>query len=81
MNNYIEDIKIKYIRVIPDERGWLMEILRNDDVIFQEFGQIYISTAYPEVVKGWHYHKKHALFWLVEEEQGYRVLQMVLINI
>jgi len=58
MNNYIEDIKIKYIRVIPDERGWLMEILRNDDEIFQEFGQIYISTAYPEVVKGWHYHKK-----------------------
>lgn len=58
MNNSIEDIKIKYIRVIPDERGWLMEILRNDDKIFQEFGQVYISTAYPEVVKGWHYHKK-----------------------
>jgi dTDP-4-dehydrorhamnose 3,5-epimerase len=58
MNNSIEDIKIKYIRVIQDERGWLMEILRNDDKIFQEFGQIYISTAYPEVVKGWHYHKK-----------------------
>jgi len=43
--------------VIPDERGWLMEILRNDDEIFEKFGQVYITTAYPGVVKGWHYHK------------------------
>ncbi len=54
----IDGIKIKELRVIPDERGWLMEILRNDDEIFKEFGQVYITTAYPEVVKAWHMHKK-----------------------
>jgi dTDP-4-dehydrorhamnose 3,5-epimerase len=53
----IKDVKIKQLKVIPDERGWLMEILRCDDDIFQKFGQVYISTAYPHVVKGWHYHK------------------------
>ena len=53
----IKDVKIKQLKVIPDERGWLMEILRCDDDIFEKFGQVYISTAYPNVVKGWHYHK------------------------
>ncbi|MBC2699102.1 MAG: dTDP-4-dehydrorhamnose 3,5-epimerase [ANME-2 cluster archaeon] len=58
MDEHIEGIKTKNLRVIPDERGWLMEILRNDDDIYQQFGQVYITTAYPGVVKGWHYHKK-----------------------
>ena len=54
----IEGVEIKKLRLIPDERGFLMEILRNDDKIFKKFGQIYITVAYPGVVKGWHYHKK-----------------------
>ncbi len=54
----IEGVAIKHLRVIPDERGFLMEILRNDDEIFEAFGQVYMTTAYPGVVKGWHYHKQ-----------------------
>jgi dTDP-4-dehydrorhamnose 3,5-epimerase len=54
----IEGVKVKKLKVIPDERGWLMEILRNDDDIYQEFGQVYLTTAYPGVVKAWHLHKK-----------------------
>src|SRR3990167_2944926 len=53
----IDGVKIKKLKVIPDERGRLMEILRNDDEIFRKFGQVYITTAYPGVVKAWHYHK------------------------
>lgn len=53
----IEGVKIKPLRVIPDERGKLMEMLRSDDEIFIKFGQAYITTAYPGVVKAWHYHK------------------------
>ena len=58
MKGSIEGVAIKNLTVISDERGWLMEILRNDDEIYQQFGQVYITTAYPGVVKGWHYHKK-----------------------
>ena len=58
MDGHIEGVKTKNLRVIPDERGWIMEILRSDDDIYQQFGQVYITTAYPGVVKGWHYHKK-----------------------
>jgi dTDP-4-dehydrorhamnose 3,5-epimerase len=53
----IEGVTAKKLRVIPDERGRLMEILRSDDDLFKAFGQVYMTTAYPGVVKGWHYHK------------------------
>ncbi len=54
----IHGVKVKMLRVIPDERGRLMEMLRSDDELFLKFGQIYMTTAYPGVVKAWHYHKK-----------------------
>ncbi len=54
----IDGVKTKKLKVIPDERGWLMEMLRCDDEFFQKFGQVYLTVAYPDVVKGWHYHKK-----------------------
>jgi dTDP-4-dehydrorhamnose 3,5-epimerase len=53
----IEGVVIKKLRVIPDDRGFVMEILRCDDEMFRKFGQVYLSVAYPGVVKGWHYHK------------------------
>ncbi len=56
--NLIEGVTIKKLKVIPDERGWLMEMLRCDDPFFQKFGQVYLTVAYPGVVKGWHYHRR-----------------------
>jgi dTDP-4-dehydrorhamnose 3,5-epimerase len=55
----IDGVKVKPLRVIPDERGWLMEILRCDDEeLFRKFGQVYTSATYPGVVKAWHYHER-----------------------
>ena len=54
----IEGVKTKKLRVIPDERGRLMEILRSDDSFFLKFGQVYMTTTYPGVVKAWHKHEK-----------------------
>jgi dTDP-4-dehydrorhamnose 3,5-epimerase len=54
----IEGVKIKQLRVIPDQRGRLVEILRADDDLFVKFGQVYMTTTYPGVVKAWHLHKK-----------------------
>lgn len=53
----IDGVKIKPLKYNIDDRGRLMEILRNDDDIFLKFGQVYITTAYPGVVKAWHAHK------------------------
>jgi dTDP-4-dehydrorhamnose 3,5-epimerase len=54
----IDGVTIKDLKLIPDERGFLMEILRRDDPVFQQFGQAYVTAAYPGVVKAWHYHTK-----------------------
>jgi dTDP-4-dehydrorhamnose 3,5-epimerase len=54
----IGGVRTKALRVIPDERGFLMEMLRSDDELFERFGQAYITAVYPGVVKGWHYHRK-----------------------
>lgn len=53
----IQDVVLKELRVNYDERGHLMEILRCDDAVFKKFGQVYITTALPGVIKAWHYHK------------------------
>jgi dTDP-4-dehydrorhamnose 3,5-epimerase len=54
----IHDVKTKQLRVMPDERGWLMEILRADEPeLFSKFGQVYVSATYPGVIKAWHYHR------------------------
>lgn len=54
----IDGVQVKPLRVIPDERGWLMEVLREDDEIFGRFGQVYVSATYPGVVKAWHFHTR-----------------------
>jgi len=54
----IHGVNTKTLRVIPDDRGRVMEILRADDDLFIKFGQVYMTTVYPGVVKAWHYHKK-----------------------
>lgn len=53
----INGVHIKKLKQIPDERGRLFEILRRDDPQFQQFGQAYITTTYPNVIKAWHLHK------------------------
>ena len=53
----IEGVSTKKLKVIPDERGRLMEILRADESEFRKFGQVYITTANPGIAKAWHLHK------------------------
>ena len=53
----IDGVRLKALQFRCDERGRLMEILRCDDDRFLAFGQVYITTAYPGVVKAWHFHR------------------------
>lgn len=54
----IDGVQVKPLKLVPDERGWLMEILREDDELFGRFGQVYVSATYPGVVKAWHFHTR-----------------------
>mgnify|MGYP002066962411 CR=1 FL=1 len=65
MTNQIHDVIIKPLNKIPDERGCIFQMLRRDDPLFEEFGEIYFSMVYPGVIKGWHLHKKMTLNYAV----------------
>ena len=54
----IQGVQVKQLKWVCDERGKLMEMLRCDDSFFHKFGQVYVTTCNPGVVKGWHYHLK-----------------------
>ncbi|MFH1366690.1 MAG: dTDP-4-dehydrorhamnose 3,5-epimerase family protein [Patescibacteria group bacterium] len=53
----IHGVQTKKLKVIPDNRGLLMEMMRSDDPFFQQFGQVYLSVVKPGYAKAWHYHK------------------------
>ena len=61
----IKDVVVKSLRKIVDERGCIMHMLKKTDPEFEKFGEIYFSTAYPCVIKGWHVHKEMALNYAV----------------
>ncbi len=61
----IHDVQVTPLRRIPDERGAVFHMLREDSPVFERFGEIYFSTVYPGVVKGWHIHKRMTLNYAV----------------
>ena len=61
----IDGVVITKLDIIPDERGAIFHMLRRDDQIFKEFGEIYFSMVYPNVIKGWHLHTKMTLNYAV----------------
>jgi dTDP-4-dehydrorhamnose 3,5-epimerase len=61
----IEGVRVVPLRQIPDERGKVMHMLRADDPHFERFGEIYFSTVYAGVVKGWHFHDRMTINYAV----------------
>jgi dTDP-4-dehydrorhamnose 3,5-epimerase len=57
----IEGVKMVPLKRIPDERGTVFHMLRSSDPHFIQFGEIYFSSVYKEVVKGWHRHRDMTL--------------------
>jgi len=58
MSDIIDGVRTKPLKWLVDDRGQLMEVLRCNDDIFRGFGQVYVTTCKPDVVKAWHYHRK-----------------------
>ena len=54
----IDGIKIIKKKQIIDERGKIMHMMRNDDLNFTKFGEIYFSYSHPNTIKAWHLHKR-----------------------
>tara|TARA_X000000950_G_C13823432_1_gene622916 strand:+ start:15 stop:458 length:444 start_codon:yes stop_codon:yes gene_type:complete len=61
MKQTIEGIKITPLKIISDDRGSVMHMLRSDGDVFQKFGEIYFSTIFKDSIKAWHLHKEATL--------------------
>jgi dTDP-4-dehydrorhamnose 3,5-epimerase len=57
----IEGVVITPLRRIPDERGTIFHMLKSTDPHFSQFGEIYFTSIYKGVVKGWHKHRDMTL--------------------
>ncbi|MGC8939086.1 MAG: dTDP-4-dehydrorhamnose 3,5-epimerase family protein [Candidatus Bathyarchaeia archaeon] len=57
----LKGVKVQEINVIPDERGFFAEALRQDwkDLLEEEWiVQVNISYSYPNIVRAWHKHER-----------------------
>lgn len=61
----IDGVKVISLKRFPDDRGYLVEILRADDPYFVQFGQIYMSKLRKGVIKAWHKHEKQTDYFYV----------------
>jgi dTDP-4-dehydrorhamnose 3,5-epimerase len=59
----IEGVRVIPLRRVPDERGTIFHMLRASDPHFIQFGEIYFSSIYAGVVKGWHRHRDMSLHY------------------
>ena len=57
----IEDVVVRHLRKFRDERGWLSELFRKDDLEPEFFPVMaYISSTLPGVTRGPHEHQDQA---------------------
>ena len=52
----IEGVTIKQLKIIPNFKGDVLHMMRNDEQDFKSFGECYFSEINPLIIKGW---KKH----------------------
>jgi dTDP-4-dehydrorhamnose 3,5-epimerase len=65
MQQTIEGVIISPRKIIPDDRGKIIHIMKSSDPLFKSFGEVYCSTVFPGIVKGWHKHIKMTLNYVV----------------
>ena len=61
----IDGVVLTPLKQVMDERGKVMHMLREDNEVFERFGEIYFSCTHPGSIKAWHLHKKMKLNYAV----------------
>lgn len=59
----IDGVVLKECRVNTDDRGLLIEIVRDDEPVFREVRQTTFTVAYPGVIKAFHWHRRQWDVW------------------
>ncbi|MEE9166914.1 MAG: dTDP-4-dehydrorhamnose 3,5-epimerase family protein [Candidatus Neomarinimicrobiota bacterium] len=56
------------------KRGFLMEVLREDNGLLRKFGQTTFTVAYKDTIKAFHWHRKQDDIWFVATGKAVVVL-------
>src|SRR5262245_48599129 len=59
----IDGVVVKTASVHADDRGTLVEVVRDDEPVFREVRQTTYTLAYPGVVKAFHWHRRQWDVW------------------
>ena len=70
-------LNVRKLERKSDERGWLVEVLDGKTFDIPNFGLMFVTTAYPNRVKGNHYHKHKKEWACVIQGTGRLVLEDV----
>lgn len=74
MAEIIKGVQVKKLIKHVDDRGFFMELLRDDDNLLKKFGQASMSLSYPGVIKAFHYHKLQDDLWFFPKGNAQVVL-------
>jgi dTDP-4-dehydrorhamnose 3,5-epimerase len=73
-NASIEGVIVKDLIRHCDERGYLLEVLRDDDGLLERFGQTTYTITYPGIIKAFHWHSKQHDLWYMAQGEAMVVL-------
>lgn len=61
----VDGVRIKQLKIFPDDRGFFAEVLKFGEDTFIEVKQTSYTETYPGVIKAFHWHKKQTDVWFV----------------
>lgn len=70
----IQGVKVKQLKIFPDDRGFFSEVLKFGQDTFIEVKQTSYTETYPGVIKAFHWHKRQTDVWFVADGMARVVL-------
>jgi dTDP-4-dehydrorhamnose 3,5-epimerase len=61
----IEGVIQTPLKQFHDDRGKVMHMLRSSDKHFVQFGEVYFSWIFPDIIKAWHQHSNMVMNYAV----------------
>lgn len=70
----INGVKVKQLKIFPDDRGFITEVVKEGEDVFVGIKQTTYTETYPGVIKAFHWHKKQTDIWFVASGMAQVVL-------
>jgi dTDP-4-dehydrorhamnose 3,5-epimerase-like enzyme len=58
----MERVEVAELDCFEDQRGWLLKVIRRENVGERGMGEVYVTASYPGITRAKHYHE-HTTEW------------------